>query len=410
MTRLLFLGDLARTGFGTVTMDLGRALLDLGIDVRFCSLSETPGDLPEPFASRTALLNRSDGWLGMLDDNGEPNVELSRRLEGMFTGSLFEDGWTPDVGLVTGDIGSLKISPVLAFIPDAFPILHYVPIEGVGLPPSWAAIWNRVQPVAMSQFGAEQIAKVTGHRPPMIYHGVDPLFHPASVENPIRVDGKRLRSREACRAFFGGDPDDIWLLRTDRHMPRKAYGSLLRAIAPVLRAHPNVKLILHCRTLDGGGDMRDEISKYPRESRQIVMTGFMDPPLGGLDRDALAALYNAADLYVSVSAEGFGLTIAEALACGVPAVGMDYSSVPEVIGPAGITVPIAGLIDNIYSYFWARVDEPRFGAAVEDLIRDIAKRRLLGAKGPRHIEANFTWSNAARQFLPLIDVRSEVAA
>jgi glycosyltransferase involved in cell wall biosynthesis len=404
MTRLLFLGDLARTGFGTVTMDLGQALLDLGIDVRFCSLSETPGELPEPFASRTALLGSPGGWLD------ETNPETVGRLEGMFLGSLFEDGWTPDIGLVTGDIGSLKISPVLQFIPEGFPVLHYVPIEGIGLPPSWAAVWRKVQPVAMSQFGADEIAKVTGHRPPVVYHGVDPLFHPASVESPIRIDGKRLRAREACRRFFGGDPDDIWLLRTDRHMPRKAYGSLLRSIAPVLRGHPNVKLILHCRTMDGGGDMRDEISKYGVLSRQIVMTGFMDPPLGGLQREALAALYNAADIYVSVSAEGFGLTIAEALACGVPAVGMDYSSVPEVIGPAGVLVPIAGLIDNIYSYFWARVDEPKFGQAVEGLIRDVAKRRLLGAQGPRHVAAHFSWPNAARQFVSLIELRNEVAA
>jgi len=96
--------------------------------------------------------------------------------------------------------------------------------------------------------------------------------------------------------------------------------------------------------------------------------------------------------------------------CGVPAVGMDYSSVPEVIGPAGVLVPIAGLIDNIYSYFWARVDEPRFGQAVDDLIRDVAKRRLLGAKGPRHVTEHFSWVTAARQIASLIELRNEVAA
>src|SRR5258706_10065572 len=138
MTRLLFLGDMARTGFGTVTFDLGRALLDLGVDVRFCSLSETPDELPEPFASRSALLGTPGGWLD------PTNPETVGRLEGMFTGSLFEDGWTPDIGLVTGDIGSLKISPVMGFIPDGFPILHYVPIEGVGLPPAWAEVWRKL--------------------------------------------------------------------------------------------------------------------------------------------------------------------------------------------------------------------------------------------------------------------------
>ena len=63
MTRLLFAGDLAQTGFGTVTIDLGRALLGLGVDVRFLSLNETGVVPPEPFASRTALLGQPGGWL-----------------------------------------------------------------------------------------------------------------------------------------------------------------------------------------------------------------------------------------------------------------------------------------------------------------------------------------------------------
>ena len=37
MSRILFFGDLAPTGFGTVTTDLGSALLALGEDVRFVS-------------------------------------------------------------------------------------------------------------------------------------------------------------------------------------------------------------------------------------------------------------------------------------------------------------------------------------------------------------------------------------
>ncbi|HEX5451883.1 MAG TPA: hypothetical protein VFW86_05790, partial [Candidatus Limnocylindrales bacterium] len=95
MSRILFLGDLAATGFGTVTLDLGRALLDRGEDVRFCSLNEQPGtELPEPFASRTALFGQADGWLG---------AQTVERLEGMVSGALFEDGWTPEAGIVVGD-------------------------------------------------------------------------------------------------------------------------------------------------------------------------------------------------------------------------------------------------------------------------------------------------------------------
>ena len=64
MSRILFLGDSAGTGFGTVTRDLGAGLLALGEEVRFLSLNETEdGKLDEPFAGRTAILGTADGWL-----------------------------------------------------------------------------------------------------------------------------------------------------------------------------------------------------------------------------------------------------------------------------------------------------------------------------------------------------------
>ena len=128
MSRILFLGDSAGTGFGTVTKDLGTALLALGEDVRFMSLNEQPkAELEEPFAGRTAILDNPNGWLGI---HADPEVvaRTVARLEGMFTGALFDDGWTPEAGVILGDVASLKMSPVPGFIPDGFPIFHYVPV------------------------------------------------------------------------------------------------------------------------------------------------------------------------------------------------------------------------------------------------------------------------------------------
>ena len=199
--------------------------------------------------------------------------------------------------------------------------------------------------------------------------------------------------------MFGFEPDDILLLRTDRNMPRKMYGSMFRALTQVLAAHRKVKLVVHARNFDEGGNLMHAVSKLGPLAAQVILTNAG----GDFPPEALAALYNAADIYVSTSAEGFGLTIAEAIACGIPAVGMDYSSVPEVIGPAGVIVPIGQLVDNIYSYFWARVDEPKFGAAVDGLVRDVGRRRLLGAAGPRHIANSCSWATAASEFATLIE-------
>jgi glycosyltransferase involved in cell wall biosynthesis len=295
------------------------------------------------------------------------------------------------------------------------PTFHYCPIEGVDLPPSWAGLWHIITPIAMSEFGANQIEKVTGSRPPVVYHGVDTVqFRPVSADAPLYMETPRgtgkLRTKAECKRFFGGDPKSRWILRTDRFMPRKRYGSFLRSLAPVLEARPDVVLVLHCRSIDEGGHLYDLFSKYPPEIRgRMISTGFHDA-YQGAPRDILTALYNAADVYASNSAEGFGLTIAEALACGTPAIGMDYSAVPEVIGPAGRLVPVDHLDDNEYDHAWATVNEQAFGLAVGSLLDDEVGRRSLARKAPEYVRANFTWAHAAEMFAQIMAGEAEAVA
>ena len=412
MSRILFFGDMAGTGFGTVTADLGRAMLKLGEDLRFLSLNETGGKLPEPFTSRTFSLGHNDGWLHVPTTVDEAR-EMTERMAGLFTGAAFEDGWKPDAAIVLGDPVAIKRSGIADYIPAGFPVFHYVPIEGVDLPPRWRdVLWSRLIPVAMTEFGADQIEAVTTVRPPMVYHGVDTaVFRPVLPISPLKLGGSILRSREDCRRFFGGDPSRTWLLRTDRHMPRKRYNAMIRSLVPVLARNPNVDLVIHCLTQDQGGDLRDTLSKYPAwVSGRVILTGLHDA-YGGVPREVLVALYNAADLYVTNCAEGFGLCIAEALACGTPAVGIDFSSVPEVIGPAGAVVP-AVPFENEYDHLWAVADETAFAAAVEEMVAHPMRMVHLGQKGIDHVRRSFRWDHAARQFADLVKAaaRQEVAA
>ena len=401
MTRVLFFGDAAPSGFGSVTMDLGRALLARGLDVRFVSQNDLPGDLPSPFRERTvdvsSIINTAEGAIGLRDFipsiiRGDAEVSLA-------DGTGWQR-WQPDACILLGDFAAARhfARPYL----DAFaslPTFHYVPVEGIDLPPAWADLWRVLSPVAMSRFGQVEVAKVTGTLPPLAYHGVDTdTFHPATPSHPIVVEdgGQRdvITSKESAKRWLGIHPKARVILRTDRNMPRKRYGSMLRALAPVLADRPDTALVIHCASWDQGGNLHDSISKLPAHvQRQVRVTDQR-----GLPREVLATLYNAADVYVSTSAEGFGLTIAEAIACGVPAVGLDYSAVPEVIGPAGVVVPPAGLYDNEYDHYWAWPDEERFGAAVGFLLDHPSKARGLGAEGPRHVARNFTWRACADVF------------
>jgi glycosyltransferase involved in cell wall biosynthesis len=401
--RLLFIGDAAATGFGTVTSDLGRALLDLGEDVRFLSQNAAGFAIPEPLGSRTYRLR----------DDARPKHVLA-----VLTGNGMPDGWTPEAILVLGDFFAARwivVDPDVQAALRAVPSFHYCPVEGIDLPPNWKGLWDIVKPVAMSHFGAGEIAKVVGYQPPMVYHGVDQsVFYPIAPNRPTNFPnekGVRATSKRAAKAQFGINPDRTLLLRTDRHMPRKEYNAMLRALVPVFERNPECDILIHCSLWDQGGFLEDTVSKFPRWFQDRLIVTRSHDTFQGLPREALNLLYNAADIYVQNSAEGFGLTIAEAIACGVPAVGIDYSAVPEVLGPAGYVAKVSHLIDNPYDHYWAAVDPVDWGAKVERLIRKPSLRRQLGAQGPRHVSQNFSWARAAEQFRDLVhSSAAEVAA
>lgn len=84
----------------------------------------------------------------------------------------------------------------------------------------------------------------------------------------------------------------------------------------------------------GGGPLKDELLQLRERLQLTDCLEFL-----GIRRD-VAKLMSAADVFVLSSAlEGFGLVVAEAMACERPVVATDCGGVKEVVGDAGFTVP-----------------------------------------------------------------------
>jgi glycosyltransferase involved in cell wall biosynthesis len=103
---------------------------------------------------------------------------------------------------------------------------------------------------------------------------------------------------------------------------------------------------------------------------------------GRIPDDDRRALYQAAHAYITPSEyEGFGLTPLEAMACGVPPIVADRTSLPEVVGAAGLCVEPT--VDNL-------------AAAIVSLMTNDALHDGLSRKSLERART-FTWANAARE-------------
>ncbi len=139
---------------------------------------------------------------------------------------------------------------------------------------------------------------------------------------------------------------------------QKGFDLLIRAFAPVARAHPGWQLRVY-----GGGRDREALRGL------ILEEGLHDDAfLMGPTKQLGAAIADASLFVLSSRFEGFGMVIVEAMSVGLPVVSFDCPRGPsEIITPGGdgLLVPpedVAGLT-----------------AAIETLVVDADRRRALGA-------------------------------
>lgn len=226
------------------------------------------------------------------------------------------------------------------------------------------------QVIAVSEATRQDLIELY-HTPPekitVIHHGVTPEFKP--VENPFDLAA-------VCQKYALDKTPFVLTLGTIQ--PRKNYRRLVQAFAQI---DPPFTLVI----AGNKGWHYDTIFKEVQElglENRVYFPDFVD------DSD-LPALYSAASLFVYPSLyEGFGLPALEAMACGTPVVASNQSSLPEVVGEAGVLV------------------DPRdVGAIAEAMSRvlsDESLNRQLSETGRRRA-AHFSWDKVAADLLNLYE-------
>ena len=108
--------------------------------------------------------------------------------------------------------------------------------------------------------------------------------------------------------------------------------------------------------------------------------------LGRVSDDELVELYRGAAVYVDTSRyEGFGYQVLEAMACGTPVLATGGTSIPEIVGDAGVVCAPEELGAEL-----------RRVLSNNDLAEDLRARGLARA-------AQFTWERVARTISDVVD-------
>jgi glycosyltransferase involved in cell wall biosynthesis len=216
--------------------------------------------------------------------------------------------------------------------------------------------------VAISESTRSDLVRLFGvprNKVDVAYPGVDPAFRPlpAAEVDPFRSQNK-LPER--------------FILYLGTLEPRKNVDSLIRAFVQLRRAQPGLHLVL----AGARGWWYQDLFRLVQELGMADVVLFP----GFVPEAELPLWYNAAAAFAYPSSyEGFGLPVAEALACGRPVVTTTVSSLPEAGGDAAVLVPPA--------------DVEALAEALERALR-LTPEEL--ARGPAHA-AYFTWGETAAQ-------------
>lgn len=392
MTKVLWIADGgSTTGFARVTHSIGERLVrKFGHEIHVIA-TNYQGDPypsvedPTPLGLYVPNIRVASDTYGRsrfieLADKIKPDVIVIVNDPQVAERHLFENQWDPEQLLV-----------------QHFPIILYQPVDGYDLPKRYDLLGKYTNRLAMTKFGLEAMPDAK-----LVYHGVDTDdFWPVSASHPIITSGGRVcKTKADCKEAIGLPRDTFVVGRVDSNTGRKDYPATWKALVPLMKKYGDITAYFHCkpRNVRSGVDLMAMFSRDLETMPRFRVPAELDPNHGYKQVD-LNAVYNAFDVCASTSrGEGFGLTLAEALACGVPVIAQNVSAIPEVVGPGGELIEPERAITVPFGQDQMLADIGAFTEAIEHAYKSRGWRREKGRAGREHVTSSFSWDDAADSF------------
>lgn len=198
------------------------------------------------------------------------------------------------------------------------------------------------------------------------------------ISVPNGVDTDKFHFDIRCRNEQPREYGEQYIIAVGRLSAAKDYHNLIVAMSLVVMENKKIKL-----NIVGGGELKKELHDLVVKLKLEDNIKFL-----GVRRD-IPQLMSASDLFVlSSEYEGFGLVVAEAMACELPIVATDCGGVKEIVGECG------WLVEPKNSEQLAR-------AILNVLSLSHEQRIFLGKKNRERVIDNFSLDRAAKKYLSL---------
>lgn len=214
--------------------------------------------------------------------------------------------------------------------------------------------------LACSKFNASQIEHYSGISPLVLPNGVDTeLFRPLDPDTELK---HKLELTDA----------ETVIISACRLIGLKGIQHAIRSISKLVKDGYLIKYLII-----GNGVYKKDLEMLANELSLKGNVIF----LGSIENSQLPRYYSLADiaLFPSIADEAFGISIAEAMACGVPVISTNIGGIPEVItdGETGILV---------------RPSDPEgIAEKITFLLSDVNLRKEMGKKARQRVVDLFSW-------------------
>lgn len=156
---------------------------------------------------------------------------------------------------------------------------------------------------------------------------------------------------------------------------------LIKAFAIVSNRHKNVNLVIV-----GGGSLKPELTRLAEDLKVSRKVSF----IGAIPHDNVPAVLNKLSIFVCLSRkEGFGVSVIEASACGLPVIVSNVGGLPET------------LIDGKTGFIVNKEDPVSAAHAIIKLINDPKLRVKMGRAGREFVIKNYNWDDCVDKMIDL---------